>query len=258
MSLERQTDPLLTDREPQQKYVNTSQESGLGSSHGNISFSLASPLDPGPVLRPLYFEVPQAGRREFVGRDWVWEEILGSDKHILIEGAPGTGKTAILLALVQSSCFGAEAGVTEAGEGVVAYHFCQADNSPTCRLSSLVHSLAAQLSQAPLLSSYQHYLHSHPHNLNLLHPQHCAARPEVALCQGILEPLAQLEPPGQCLLLVDGLCEAEQHKPDYGQTVASFLLTHLPKFPAWLRLVLTSRTGSIPALRAATNIHCLR
>ena len=263
MSLKRQTDPVLSDRENQQKYVDISQESGLGSSSGNISYSQTEPEVPGPDLRPLYFEVPGTGGSEIVGRSWVWEEILASDQHILIEGAPGTGKTAIVLALVQASCFGAVRGVVEGegvrevGERVVGYHFCQADNSPTCRPSSLVHSLAAQLSQAPLLESYQHFLHSHPDTLRLLSPQHCAASPEAALLEGILEPLAQLHPPGQCLVLVDGLCEAEQHRPDYGETVARFLLSHSHRFPPWLRLVFTARTNTIPGLRD-TNVKCLR
>ena len=276
MSLRRQTVPVLTDREHRRtnssnqlnssepKYVNISQESGLGSSHGNISYS---PCDPGvsraplrPALRPLYFEVPQAGRTEFVGRGWLWAEILRSERHLLIEGAPGTGKTAALLALVQSSCFGSEDVVIEAGDRVVAYHFCQADNSPTCRVSEMVHSLAAQLSQAPHLQSYQHHLHSHPATLALLSPSECAAHPEAALCQGILEPLALLEPrpAGQCLVLVDGLCEAEQHKQDYGHTVASLLLSCLDNFPPWLRLVMTTRTGTLTSLTAANSIHRLR
>ena len=35
---------------------------------------------------------------------------------------------------------------------VVAYHFCQADNAPTCLVPEFVHSIAAQLSQAPQLT----------------------------------------------------------------------------------------------------------
>ena len=35
---------------------------------------------------------------------------------------------------------------------IVAYHFCQADNAPTCLVPEFVHSIAAQLSQAPQLT----------------------------------------------------------------------------------------------------------
>ena len=160
MSLRRQTDPVISDREHdhicQRKCVDTSLESGLGSSQGNISLSQvpSPPLKPLRPLRPLYFEVPQSSPPEFVGRQWVMEEILQSARHISLEGGPGSGKTAVILALVQSSCFAAERGGGRAVERevagqVVAYHFCQADNAPTCQVAEFVHSLAAQLCQAP-------------------------------------------------------------------------------------------------------------
>ena len=238
--------------------MDTSQESGLGSSDGNISLSKSQTLKPLRPLRPLYFEVPQRSRPELVGRQWVMEDILQSSRHVSIEGGPGSGKTALILSLVQSSCFGSESCESEAGERVVAYHFCQADNSPTCLLAELLHSLAAQLSQAPRLAAYQAYLQSHPALLSLLSPGQCAAQPASVLCQAILRPLSSLPDPGLSLILLDGLCEAEQHKPDYGDTVASFLLRYLHLFPPWLRLVLTSRTGSVPALRSQTGLHCVR
>lgn len=46
---------------------------------------------------------------------------------------------------------------------VVAYHFCQSDNNNTCLIPDFIHSLAAQLCQAPQLSAYKDYLLSEPH-----------------------------------------------------------------------------------------------
>ena len=43
--------------------------------------------------------------------------------------------------------------------------------------------------------------------------------------------------------LIDGLCEAEIHRPDYGDTLATFLCKHLLNFPPWLKIVCTVRTG---------------
>ena len=37
---------------------------------------------------------------------------------------------------------------------VIGYHFCQMDNEETCVIPHFVHSLAAQMSQSPMLSSY--------------------------------------------------------------------------------------------------------
>ena len=39
-----------------------------------------------PKLKPLYFEVPQTSQLNFVGRDWVFNQILNSENHILLEG----------------------------------------------------------------------------------------------------------------------------------------------------------------------------
>lgn len=41
---------------------------------------------------------------------------------------------------------------------VVAYHFCQADNNSTCLIPEFVHSLAAQLCQAPQLNIYRQHV----------------------------------------------------------------------------------------------------
>lgn len=45
------------------------------------------------------------------------------------------------------------------------------------------------------------------------------------------------------IILIDGLNEAEFHKPDYGDTIVSFLSKMIGKFPSWLKLVVTVRTS---------------
>ena len=40
----------------------------------------------------------------------------------------------------------------------IEFHSCQADNAPTCLVPHFVHSLAAQLSQAPQLAPYYRHL----------------------------------------------------------------------------------------------------
>lgn len=53
------------------------------------------------------------------------------------------------------------------------------------------------------------------------------------------------------IILIDGLNEAEFHKPDYGDTIVSFLTKTISRFPPWLKLVVTVRTtlqvGSLPS-----------
>lgn len=47
------------------------------------------------------------------------------------------------------------------------------------------------------------------------------------------------------IILVDSLNEAEFHKPDYGDTIATFITKIVSKFPLWLKLVVTVRTGLV-------------
>lgn len=75
---------------------------------------------------------------------------------------------------------------------VVAYHFCQADNNNTCLVPDLIHSLAAQLCQAPQLASYREYLLSEPHLQGYLSQRECTVDPDLALSRGIIEPLTSL------------------------------------------------------------------
>ena len=126
---------------------------------------------------------------------------------------------------------------------IVGYHFCQADNGPTCQVPEFVHSLAAQLSQAPQLAQYFQILQSDTSLLDTLSLTSCTSSPTTALVRGILEPLSRTEQEDVCIIVVDGLCEAEQHRPDHGDTIATFLANHLQYFPAWLRLVCTVRSA---------------
>lgn len=207
----------------------------------------------------------------FVGRHWLLREISNvfantESRGILLSGNSGTGKTAIILQLVEYSCFGrryqtapaendgiiCQANVLQdrlraIASHVVAYHFCQADNNFTCLVPDFVHSLAAQLCQAPQLSAYREYLLNEPHLQNILSVRECIADPERAMKMGILEPLANLRRVGKisaknCIILIDGLCEAEYHRPDHGDTITSFLAKLTEHFPSWIRVIGTVRT----------------
>ena len=77
----------------------------------------------------------------------------------------------------------------------------------------------------------------------------CVADPGIALVNGILEPLrtlkltGKLSPNVHCVIVVDGLCEAEIHRPDHGDTIGTFLSHHLLKFPSWLKIICTVRSS---------------
>lgn len=133
---------------------------------------------------------------------------------------------------------------------IVAYHYCQADVNSTCMVPEFVHSMAAYLASAPQLYAYRELLLQDPQLQQLLSIRECIHDPEHSFVKGILEPLEQIKQTGKldcdsCLIVIDGLNEAEFHKPDYGETIASFIVQHIDKFPGWLKLVLTVHSGMI-------------
>ncbi|KAL6112900.1 tanc1 [Pungitius sinensis] len=133
---------------------------------------------------------------------------------------------------------------------VVAYHFCQADNTYTCLVPEFVHSVAALLTRAPQLAPYRDLLVQEPQLQNTLSLRSCVQDPIAAFRKGIVEPIASLRkerrlPEDDYIILVDSLNEAEFHKPDYGDTIATFIPKIISKFPLWLKLVVTVRTGLV-------------
>ncbi|XP_077390974.1 protein TANC2 isoform X2 [Festucalex cinctus] len=142
-----------------------------------------------------------------------------------------------------------EAMLRLAGQ-VVSYHFCQADNCHTCLVPEFVHNLAAMLTEAPQLSAYRELLHRSPQLQSSLSLRSCIQDPSSALHKGILEPLDALYKERRLhvegvgiILLIDGLNEAEFHRPDYGDTLTSFLSRNIHKFPSWLKIIVTVRTN---------------
>ncbi|XP_028267382.1 protein TANC2-like isoform X2 [Parambassis ranga] len=133
---------------------------------------------------------------------------------------------------------------------VVSYHFCQADNCHTCLVPEFVHNMVAMLSDAPQLAAYRELLQRSPQLQSMLSLRSCIQDPSSALQRGILEPLdalyreRKLHVEGAGLIvLIDGLNEAEFHRPDYGDTLTSFLSRNIQKFPSWLKIITTVRTS---------------
>ncbi|NXK93407.1 TANC2 protein, partial [Formicarius rufipectus] len=131
---------------------------------------------------------------------------------------------------------------------VVAYHYCQADNAYTCLVPEFVHNVAALLCRSPQFVAYREQLLREPHLQSLLSLRSCVQDPMASFRRGVLEPLENLHkerkiPDEDFIILIDGLNEAEFHKPDYGDTIVSFLSKMIGKFPSWLKLVVTVRTS---------------
>ena len=133
-------------------------------------------------------------------------------------------------------------GVTS--QSCVYYLHAQADNNITCMVPEFVHSLAAYMCASPLLTSYRDLLLQNAQLQQLLSIGSCSQQPSQSFVRAVLEPLAQLKNAGQiaadmCVIVVDALNAAEFHKPDYGDTIATFLERHVALFPPWLKFVVT-------------------
>ncbi|XP_075685432.1 protein TANC1 isoform X2 [Rhinoderma darwinii] len=131
---------------------------------------------------------------------------------------------------------------------VVAYHYCQADNTYTCLVPEFVHSVAALLCRSHQLTAYRDLLIREPHLQSMLSLRSCVQDPLTAFRRGILDPMANIRrerkiPEEEFIILVDGLNEAEFHKPDYGDTIASFISKIILSFPSWLKIIMTVRSN---------------
>ena len=82
------------------------------------------------TLKPLYFEVPSMDQHLsgplFIGRAWLYREIsdhissdLPTNKGVIVTGVSGAGKTAVILQLVENSCFGRNKETEPAYKGIL-------------------------------------------------------------------------------------------------------------------------------------------
>lgn len=75
---------------------------------------------------------------------------------------------------------------------MVAYHYCQADNTYTCLVPEFVHSVAALLCRSQQLTAYRDLLIREPHLQSMLSLRSCVQDPAAAFKRGVLEPLSNL------------------------------------------------------------------
>uniref|UniRef100_A0A8C2Q192 Tetratricopeptide repeat, ankyrin repeat and coiled-coil containing 2a n=1 Tax=Cyprinus carpio TaxID=7962 RepID=A0A8C2Q192_CYPCA len=131
---------------------------------------------------------------------------------------------------------------------VILYLLSHSDNAYTCLVPEFVHNVAALLCRAPQMQAYRDLLLRQPHLQSTLSLRACVQDPFNAFRRGLLEPLEilhrerKLACEENLLIVIDGLNEAEFHKPDYGETIVSFLCKTVERFPPWLKLVVTVRT----------------
>ncbi len=175
-------------------------------------------------------------RQRFTGREWLFDEIdawlrTGAEQALLITGDPGVGKSAVVAELVRR----------DPGGRVLAHHCCRADTPTTLQPGTFVRSIAAMV--ADRLPDYAERLRS-PAVQDALGEGVAATDPGQAFEAGVLRPLQAVPAPAEapCCLLVDALDEAQApHAGAAGATIVQVLAGRREHFPAWLRLVATTR-----------------
>ena len=67
---------------------------------------------------------------------------------------------------------------------IVAYHFCQMDNEPSCLIPHFVHSISAQMSQTPNLVAYRRLIANDAKLKSILSMQSCLDDPKQSFIKG--------------------------------------------------------------------------
>ena len=182
-----------------------------------------------------------AKRAHFSGRAWLFDEIEAwlqrmAPRDLLLRADFGVGKSAFIAEMV------ARDGLRPKNDRrVLAYHFCQHDTHETLRPGTFVRSLAAQLAQN--LPGYRAAVEGDPVGRQQL--DRAAEDPGSAFEAAILNPLTRIQGSSPRLILVDALDESvelEETETRRG-TLVEMLAEKVPRFPAWIRLLVTSRNN---------------
>ncbi|PAY17506.1 hypothetical protein CKO51_20800 [Rhodopirellula sp. SM50] len=176
-------------------------------------------------------------RRDFVGREWLFDEIdqwrvnNHDERALLITGDPGTGKSSIVAELVHRN----------PDSQVLAFHCCQWDTPETLAPWRFVSSVASML--ASRLPEYAEQLNQ-PSVREALTEASCRHDPASAFEQGVLAPLETLHVPanGPRYLLIDSLDEALEL--GSRQNIVQLIASRLGRLPGWVRIVATTRNDA--------------
>jgi WD40 repeat protein len=177
-------------------------------------------------------------RKGFVGRAWLFEEVAdwlaaGHPRALLVRADFGVGKSAFMAELV----------FRNPGDCIAAWHFCQHDTQHTLHPGHFVQGVATQLATA--LPEYKALVEAEPALQEWLNQ--ALDDPGTALEGGVLAPLARLPvPTAPRLLLVDALDESLELDADTRRRcgdIVSLLATRAARFPAWLRVLATTRSN---------------
>ena len=185
-------------------------------------------------------------RENFIGRRWLYEEIEGAffssrDKvsGVLIIGDPGAGKSALAAQLVCS-----RTSSRTIHDHILGYHLCKHSDRNTQNGGKFVRNLADMIARR--LPEYGYTVTNNSYIQRSLSTD-CVTLQDPVGCfeQAILLPLRLLKnkPKANWYIVIDALDECLAQS-ETGHSIVYLLNNKLPRFPSWLKLVMTSRNES--------------
>ncbi len=153
--------------------------------------------------------------KPFYCREWVFTKLshylssrarYGKTSGVLIVGGPGAGKTAVCAELVWPTTVIAPQSALNSR--LLAYHFCQYQETESLSVAVFIRSIVAQLASSPLISGFKELIETDSVAL-WLDPIQCQRYPTTAFENGIIKPLNSIKPPSEpVFIIVDSLHEA--------------------------------------------------
>ena len=188
-------------------------------------------------------------RENFIGRRWLYEEIENSFNPsntvsgVLIIGDPGAGKSALSAQLV---CSRTSSRIIH--EHILGYHLCKHSDKNTQIAGKFVRNLAEMIARR--IPEYGYIVSNTSYILRSLNTD-CVTIQDPVGCfeQAVLSPLRGLtnEPKENWYIVIDALDECLTQT-ETSHSIVYLLNNKLPRFPSWLKLVMTSRNESSVSL----------
>ena len=189
-------------------------------------------------------------REDFIGRRWLYQEVENAFNPVrqgvsgvLVIGDPGAGKSALSAQLICS-----RTSSRTIHDHILGYHLCKHTDKNTQNAGKFVRNLAQMI--ASRLPEYGYIVTNSSFIQRSLNTD-CVTIEDPVGCfeQAILTPLRGLtnKPKENWYIVIDALDECLTQS-ETSHSIVYLLNNKLPRFPSWLKLVMTSRNESMVSL----------